>query len=75
MIRVERRNFDLLYDLQNQRRRSLERVQASIAELEIVLKGSKGSPHEYLLKGLLKTLRRNELTLAAGIIPRRAREN
>lgn len=60
-------------DLQSVRLATLERVHEAIYNLEIVLKNSSGSPNEYLVRGLLKTLRKNEAVLQAGILPRRVR--
>lgn len=61
-------------DLQNVRQATLARVRAAIAQNEKTLAGmSLGHPQRYLVRSLLKILRRNEAMLAAGLVPRRAR--
>lgn len=63
----------MIFDLQEQRERALQRARTAISEMEIVLREmSPDSPNRYLVKGLIKTMKRNEATLAAGILPRRA---
>lgn len=60
-----------VFDIQDQRRRTLARVKASIAELESVLNASPESPSAYLVKGLIRSLRRNAVVLEAGLPDRR----
>lgn len=58
----------LLYDLREQRRRALERVQATIVEQELVLKAmSPDNPHRYLVVGILVRLRASEARLKSGL--------
>lgn len=64
-----------IVDLQDQRMRALQRAQESIAEMELLLASARAEGPRRLLKVLLKRLREQERCLAAGIIPRRAREN
>lgn len=64
----------MVFDLQEQRTRALARVRSAISEMEIVRRSmSKESPNLHLVDGLLRSLKKNEATLAAGIVPRRAR--
>lgn len=64
----------VVVDLQGQRRLALQRARTAIDEMETVLREmSHDSPNRYLVKVLLRSLRRNEATLRAGLLPRRAR--
>ena len=57
-----------VYDLNDQRIRALERVKASIAEMEDVERGTSAeAPSRYLIAGVLKTLRKTEARLEAGV--------
>lgn len=61
-------------DLRNVRLEALQRVQSAIKENEERLASmSLGHPQRYLIRSLLKMLRRNEAALAAGIVPRHDR--
>lgn len=63
-------------DLRDVREATLQRVRESIEELERVLaSASQDNSSRDLLKALIRHLRQNEQTLAAGLTARRAREN
>lgn len=76
MIRERTRFGILLYDLTEQRIRSLQRVNESIEEMtQVILEMSSDSPNRYLAEGILKSLRSTKARLEGGLPGRRASRN